>query len=136
MRQISPYVGFNGKCREAMTFYHECLGGELTLQTVGETPFAAQCPESMHQQIMHSTLQKDGQLIMGSDMVAPEGFVLGNNVALSANCSSEEEINTLYAKLAEGGKIIDELKTQFWGAIFGVVTDKFGVRWMFNYEKS
>lgn len=135
MTQISAYVGLNGKCREAMTFYQECLGGELTMQTVAETPIAAQCPAGMHHQIMHSTLAKDGYVLMGSDMVSPQGFIQGNNVALSVNCSSEEEINTFFSKLAEGGKIIDELKTQFWGGVFGVLIDKFGINWMFNYEK-
>lgn len=136
MTQINAYVGFNGRCREAMTFYKECLGGELTLQSVAETPAAAQCPEGMQHQIMHSALTKGPLLLMGSDMVGPDGFNVGNNIALSLNCSSEEEINTFFSKLAEGGKIIDELKTQFWGGIFGVLTDKFGIRWMFNYEKN
>ncbi len=136
MTQINAYVGFNGRCREAMTFYKECLGGELTLQSVAETPAAAQCPEGMQHQIMHAALTKGPLLLMGSDMVGPDGFNEGNNIALSLNCSSEEEINTFFSKLGEGGKIIDELKTQFWGALFGVLTDKFGIRWMFNYDKN
>jgi PhnB protein len=41
----------------------------------------------------------------------------------------------LFEKVGEGGKVIDPLKTQFWGAIFGVLNDKYGIRWMFNYEK-
>jgi len=73
---------------------------------------------------------------MATDCVAPGGFQHGNNVALSLNCSSEEEINTFYSKLSEGGKIIDSLKQQFWGAIFGVFDDKFGIRWMLNYDKN
>ena len=73
---------------------------------------------------------------MGSDMVGPDGFNKGNNIALSVNCSSEEEINTFFSKLSAGGKIIDPLKVQFWGAIFGVLTDKFGINWMFNYDKN
>ncbi|MCW3110984.1 MAG: hypothetical protein JWQ09_5490 [Segetibacter sp.] len=137
MKQINAYIGFNGKCREAMSFYKECFGGELTLQTVAETPVASQCPEGMQHQIMHSALMaKDQILVMGSDMVAPDGFIVGNNISLTVNCSSEEEINAFFAKLAEGGKIIQELKTEFWGGIFGALTDKFGIRWMFNYQKN
>ncbi len=136
MTQINAYVGFNGQCREAMTFYKECLGGELTLQTIAETPVAAQCAEGMQNSIMHSSLTKGNLLLMGSDMTGPDGYNQGNNIALSLNCSSEEEINTFFSKLAEGGKIIDPLKVQFWGAIFGVLTDKFGINWMFNYDKN
>jgi len=73
---------------------------------------------------------------MGTDCVAPGGFNQGNNIALSLNCSSEEEINTFFSKLSEGGKIIDPLKQQFWGAMFGVFDDKFGIRWMLNYDKN
>ena len=137
MTQLNAYVGFNGKCREAMTFYKECLGGELTLQTVAETPIAAQCPQGMQQHIMHAGLTKNGVLLlMATDMTSSEGFHPGNNIALSLNCSSEEEINTFFAKLAEGGKIMENLKIQFWGAIFGALTDKYGISWMFNYDKN
>lgn len=137
MTQINAYVAFNGRCREAMNFYKECFGGELTLQTVGETPVASQCPAGMQDQVMHSALMaKDQILVMGSDMVEPDGFVQGNNISLTVNCGSEEEINTFFSKLAEGGKIIRELKTEFWGGTFGALTDKFGIRWMLNYEKN
>lgn len=136
MTQINAYIGFNGICREAMNFYKECLGGELTFQTFGESPMESQCPEGMKGQILHSSLTKGALLLMGSDMTSPEGFIKGNNVALSLNCSSEEEINTFFSKLSAGGQIIDPLKVQFWGATFGVFTDKFGIRWMLNFDKN
>jgi PhnB protein len=137
MTQINAYVGFNGKCQEAMNFYKETLGGELTLQTVESSPIAAQCPTAIQHQILHSTLMKDGVLLlMGTDMVSPAGYKPGNNVALSLNCSSEEEINTVFSRLSQEGQIVDPLKEQFWGAIFGVLTDKFGINWMLNYDKS
>jgi PhnB protein len=135
--QINAYVSFNGKCREAMTFYKECLEGELTLTTVGESTIATQCPAAMQDNILHASLVRNGTLLlMASDMVEPGGFTQGNNIALSLNCSSEEEINTFFSKLSKDGKIIDPLKIQFWGALFGAFTDKFGVRWMLNYDKN
>ena len=136
MTQMNAYLSFNGNCREAMSFYKECLGGELTFQTVEGSPLEAQCPSAMRHHILHSTLAKNGFVLMGSDMVGPEGFIKGNNIALSVNCSSEEEIHAFFSNLSAGGNIIDPLKTQFWGALFGVLTDKFGIRWMFNYDKN
>jgi PhnB protein len=137
MTQINPYVGFNGKCTEAMSFYKECLGGELMMQKIGDSPIASQFPQAMGDQILHSSLTRNRTLLlMATDCVAPDGFKEGNNVALSLNCSSEEEINTFYSKLSEGGKIIDSLKMQFWGALFAVLDDKFGIRWMLNYNKN
>jgi PhnB protein len=136
MTQIHAYINFSGNCREAMTFYKECLEGELTLQTIGDSPVEVQCPAGMKDQILHSGFTKGGLLLMGSDMAGPEGITKGNNIALSLNCSSEEEINTFFSRLSEGGKIIDPLKVQFWGAWFGVLNDKFGIRWMLNYDKN
>jgi PhnB protein len=134
MTQINAYLTFNGNCREAMTFYKGCLGGELNLQTVEGSPAEAQCPPEIKHQIMHSELRKDGIVLLASDMM-PDGYKQGNTIALCVQCSSEEEINTFFSRFAEGGKITDPLKTQFWGAIFGAVNDKFGVRWLFNYMK-
>jgi len=137
MTQINAYLNFNGNCREAMTFYKDCLGGELTIQTVEGTPMETHCPTAMLQQIMHSSLVKDGILLMASDMRAPgTEFIQGNNMSLSLNCSSEEEINDFYSRLSSGGKIFDSLKPQFWGDIAGFFTDKFGTRWMLNYHKN
>ena len=136
MTQINAYIGFNGKCREAMTFYKECLEGELIFQAIAGSPIEDQFPKAMKDQILHSSLVRKGTLLlMATDCSAP-GFQQGNNIALSLSCSSEEEINTFYSKLAEGGKIIDTLKVQFWGAMFGVLDDKFGIRWMLNYDKN
>ncbi len=136
MTQINAYINFNGNCREAMNYYKECLGGELALQAIEGSPIEAQCPAAMKHQILHASLMNDGLILMGSDMVGPEGFIKGNTIALSLNCSSEEEINTFFSNLSHDGKISHALTEQFWGATFGVLTDKFGIRWMLNYDKN
>jgi PhnB protein len=135
MTQVNAYLNFNGNCREAMTFYKEAIGGELTLQTVEGSPMEAQCPAAMKHHILHSSLTKDSLLLMGSDMVGPEGFIKGNTIALSLNCSSEDEIESCFSNLSSGGQVNHPLAKQFWGATFGALTDKFGIRWMFNYDK-
>jgi PhnB protein len=132
MAQLNPYLNFDGNTREAMTFYQSVFGGELTMQTVGETPMP--CPAGMENQIMHSMLIGGGVVIMGSDMQGPEGHRPGNTVTLSLNCNSEEEIRSLFAKLSDGGIVVEPLKVMFWGGLFGALGDKFGVRWMFNFE--
>ena len=73
---------------------------------------------------------------MGTDMTGPDGFRQGNNIAVSVNCDSEEEIGTFYSRLSEGGSIMESLKLQFWDALFGVVIDKFGICWMLNFDKT
>ena len=136
MTQINAYISFNGNCRQAMNFYKDCLGGELNLMQVKDTPAAATCPAGTEDHIMHSSLTKNGMVLFATDMVDQEAFQQGNNMALCVNCSSEEEINDFFKKLAEGGKITCPLGVQFWGATFGSLIDKFGIAWMFNYDKN
>lgn len=135
MTQINAYLNFNGNCREAMNFYKDSLSGELFLQTVKETPVEMQCPEGMEDQIMHARLSGDGFVLMASDMLNGETFQPGNNFSLSLNCSSEEQIHSLFNKLADGGQVFMPVQKQFWGALFGMLTDRFGTRWMLNYEE-
>jgi len=134
MTQINAYLNLDGNCREVMSFYHECLGGELDLQTVAGSALEAECAEAMKDKILHASLTKDALLLMGSDMIGPDGYHKGTDIALSLNCSSDEEIKRFFTKLSAGGKILHELHVSFWGATFGVFNDKFGIRWMLNYD--
>jgi PhnB protein len=136
MQQINAYIGFNGKCREAMAFYQECFGGELSLMTFGESPLAEQMPPESQNNIVHGSLTSGNVTIMGSDMVGPQGFVPGNTVSLMIDCSSEEEINTLFAQLSASGQVTCPLGEQFWGDTIAAVVDKFGTSWLLNYSNS
>lgn len=136
MTQIHAYLNFNGNCREAMTFYRDCLGGDLHLMAIKDTPAVAQCPAGMEDQIMHSQLAGEGFTLMGSDMLSGGTYQPGNNFSLTMNCHSEEQIRSLFDILAQDGEVAEPLKQQFWGALFATVTDKFGTRWMLNYENA
>ncbi|MEX0965779.1 MAG: VOC family protein [Bacteroidia bacterium] len=133
--KINPYLGFDGNTREAMNFYKTCCGGELTLQTIAETPLAAQCPAGMQNDIIHSMLKNGDLVLMATDMKSPAGFSSGTDMSIAISSDDEEEIRTLFAKLKEGGEVIDELKSSFWGTLFGVVKDKFGKVWMLDGGK-
>ena len=130
MTLINSYLTFNGNCREAMNFYKDCLGGELTLQTIGESPLADKMPPQMKECILHASLVKDSLVLMGSDMVGEKGLIKGNNVSLAINCSSDEEIQNFYEKLSAGGNKDHALEESFWGATFGDLTDKYGNHWL------
>jgi PhnB protein len=136
MATINAYLTFDGDCREAMTFYRDCLGADLKLMTVGESPVAAQLPVGTHSMIMHAALTKGPLTLMASDMME-QGAALsrGNSMCLMLYCSSEEEIRSYFAKLSAGGKVMTELKVEFWGSMYGDVVDKFGTRWMLNYDQ-
>ena len=119
-----------------MSFYGECLGGELTFQTVGESPLSEKMPGQMKDCILHSTMKKGDLVLMASDMVGKNGLVKGNSVSLMLNCSSEEEIRSCYDKLSEGGERTHELETTFWGARLGNLTDKYGHHWLLHFQKT
>jgi PhnB protein len=133
MAGLNPYLTFNGNCREAMQYYKECLGGELTLMPVGETPIASQLPHMQHA-ILHSALKTDDFEIMATDMT-PEKFTAGNDVQLCLVCKNEEELYSLFEKLSAGGKVTQPLHEMFFGMI-GTVMDKFGKRWILELNKS
>ncbi|WP_194774654.1 VOC family protein [Pararhodonellum marinum] len=134
MIKINPYLGFDGNCREAMTYYQKCFGGELTFQTFGESPMSEQTPPDKQDRILHSSLSHGDFIIMGTDMTPPGGFKAGTEVGLAVNFDSEEEIRKVYDLLKEGGKVYDELKESFWGSLFASIQDKYGKDWMLDFE--
>ncbi|HUR67392.1 MAG TPA: VOC family protein [Chitinophagaceae bacterium] len=136
MTIINSYLTFSGNCREAMSFYQECLGGELFFQTIGDSPLADKMPPQMKESILHSTLTKGKMVLMGSDMVGEKGLLKGNAVSLMLNCSSEDEIKGFYSKLVIGGEATHPLEISFWGALFGDLTDKFGNHWLLHFDKN
>jgi len=133
---INSYLTFNGNCREAMIFYQDCLGGELTLQTIGESPLAAKIPHYLEKSILHAVLAKDDLVIMATDLVEEAGLIKGNAISMMLNCSSEEEAQMFYHKLSTGGKAVHPLQETFWGAIFGDLTDRYGNNWLINYDNN
>jgi len=135
MTQINAYLNFNGQCRKAMTFYQECLGGELVLQKVAESPMAAQVSSKMSSKILHGKLTRDNMVLMGSDMMG-DSLVEGNKITLFLNCGNEREIVSVFNKLANEGSVKLPLHQSVWGSTFGKVLDKYGVEWMLNYSRT
>jgi PhnB protein len=135
MAKLSPFLRFNdAKCREAMNFYKECLGGDRDFMTVGSSPMAKDMPAEKHNLIMHSTLKKGDWVLIGSDMMRDKA-VVGDSVGVSLDCESEKELRDIFQKLEKDGEVFMAPDEAFWGAIFAMVTDKYGVEWMLNYQK-
>jgi PhnB protein len=136
MTQINSYLTFNGNCSEAMSFYKDCLGGDLSFQKIGESPLADKMPAKMKNCILHATLTNGALVIIASDMVGEKGLIKGTAVSLMLNCSSEEEIRDFYASLSSGGEQTHPLEVSFWGALFGDLTDKYGNHWLLHFDKN
>lgn len=127
MAQLNPYIRFDGNAREAFTFYKECLGGELSFQTVGESPMGEHMSDKKDD-IFHAQLKNGKVVLLGSDMVGEEGLKKGNSMVLTLTCDSSKEAKTSFAKLSEGGKVGHPLSEADFGTI-GDFTDKYGIDW-------
>lgn len=135
MRTFNPYLNFGGNCREALEFYQACFQGEVSeLMTFGEAQ--QDVPEEIKNHVIHASFKADGIHFMASD--GPPGISIqaGNMVTLSIHHDNEAEQASLFNALAEGGEVTMPLADTFWGARFGELTDRFGIRWMFNCQKN
>jgi PhnB protein len=131
--KLNPYIMFNGNAEEALNFYHDCFGGEIRgINRYGDAPMPS--PEESKNKILHSTFVFDDNTIMISDSMDSKNVPESSNIHLSVDVPGVDEMDVKFNKLAEGGKVTMPLQDTFWGARFGMLTDKFGVNWMFNCE--
>lgn len=130
MKSISPYLNFDGEARDAMTFYSKCLDAELVIQSFKDS--GMETPPGSEDRTIHAMISKGNVVIMASDTMPGMPFVKGNNVWLSIDCEDNDEQDRLFAALGEGGTVLMPLADAFWGARFGMLTDRFGLGWMFN----
>jgi PhnB protein len=114
--QLSPYVNFQGRAREAMEFYHKVLGGKLDLH--------------------HSRLEADGGVIIATDGHPDYPAKVGDNMAIALGGRDRDRLSKIFNDLAEGGKIQMPLAEQPGGAQVGWLRDKFGIGWTINIEKA
>jgi PhnB protein len=132
MAELNAYLKFDGNCKEAMEFYRGCLGGNLEMMTMGESPMGAQTPPNRKNLIMHSLLTGAGVRIMAADNMMEEKLQHGNRVNLCLVGQKKGEVEAIFEKLSKGGKVLHPLKEEFFGT-YGDLTDKFGFTWMFQY---
>ncbi len=138
MAQVNPYLIFNGNCEAAFLFYKSVFGGEFPyMGKFGDMPSETELSEEDKNKVMHVTLPiGDGTLLMGSDSNSQSGQVqFGENVSISINTTSRAEADKLFHGLSEAGIIKMPITDTFWGAYFGMFTDKYGIHWMVNFDE-
>ncbi|MEH7332564.1 VOC family protein [Neobacillus drentensis] len=134
---VDVYLNFNGNCREAVEFYAQVFGTEKPqIMSFGETPQDPNypMPEEAKNLVMHTRLNISGSNVMFSDTFPGMEFVEGNNVNLAFVSKNLDEIKNAFHQLKVGGKVGMELQETFWSKCYGMVTDKFGIHWLFNYD--
>jgi PhnB protein len=133
----NTYLNFDGKCREAMTFYGRCLEAEPNF-----TPFSAGPPavsamaKGALDRILHAELSTGSVTLMASDTLPGMPFHQGNNFSICLDCESQTEMERVFTALGENGEITMPMHEAFWGGRFGMLTDQFGISWMFSFRAS
>lgn len=130
---FAPYLFITGgKCEEALNFYKGVLGGEIKeVSRWKEAPAEMQGPPGMGDRIMHSTFEAPGVTFMASD-ARPTTTYGDGPVSLCLATADQAEAKRVFDALSKGGKVEMPLEKTFWGAMFGMLTDKFGIDWMVN----
>jgi PhnB protein len=129
---LTPYLTFNGNASEAMKFYQTVLGGDLSMSTFGEMNQASS-PEEKNR-IIHAVLKNDSLSLFASDGHMDDTVKFGDNISLSLAGQNAQWLTDVFNKLSEGANVTMPLAKQFWGATFGMLTDRFGIHWMINID--
>jgi len=135
MLRSTPFLLFDGNCAEAMSFYHQCLGGELTLTRLGDTPMKDQFPPEKHNRLINAHLKSGAIEVSATDWMASPEFdpVQGNMYAIFVVGNTYDELKTIFDKLRDGDNNtrLQELHKMPFGT-YGQFYDKYGVQWIFR----
>jgi PhnB protein len=134
MLSLTPFLLFDGNCAEAMQFYHSCLGGDLTLTRLGDTPMKAQFPPEQHNKITYALLKSGNVEFSATDWLHPaHRRQPGNTSAMYLTGASLDELSPIFEKLREGAhhEFLVALREMPFG-IYGRFTDRFNVEWYFR----
>jgi PhnB protein len=131
---LNPYLNFRDNTRQAMEFYQGVFGGKLDMRTFKD--YNASQDPSEDDKIMHSVLESDGMTFMAADTPNGMEYAPGTNFSMSLSGHDETALRRYFDKLLDGGTIIMPLEKAAWGDTFGMLTDKFGVRWLINISQT
>lgn len=134
---LDTYLFFDGDCAAAFDFYKSVFGGEFAMKsTFGEGPPEMGVADDERDRIMHVSLPIGSSVLMGSDISRSHGPApaRGENFAISVAPDSREACDAIFARLSEGGEASMPMHEAFWGDYFGMLTDKFGIKWMINFR--
>lgn len=137
MINLTPFLLFDGNCAEAMAFYKSCLGGDLTITTLGDTPMKDQMPPEQHHKVVYAHLKSGAIELSATDWLHPTRTPQqGNTVAMYINGGTYSQLRDVFDKLAAGADkdLLDDLQDRPFGT-YGHLADKYSVHWFFQGEK-
>ena len=130
--QLQPNLAFNGNAEEVLAHYRDALGGEIEITRFGQTPAAQEVPPEWAGKVVYGTLRSPAGTINAMDAPPGRAGAPGDNFILGIQTESREQIDEIFSKLSAGGSVMMPLDKTFWSPRFGMLTDKFGIKWMIN----
>lgn len=125
---IVPTIHFPGNCTEAIEFYKAVFGAQvLGINYRSDAPGDSEYYDSGEKRdlVMHAELEICGLRINAADV---EGTKPGSMFLFNAFLPVDD-VRNAFGKLRDGGHVTIELKPEFWTALYGEVTDRFGIKW-------
>lgn len=133
--QMNPYLTFQDRAREAMAFYRDVFGGELSMDTYASMGMSGD--PSNDDRIMHARLvTPHGLVLMANDVPDGVPYAPGSAISISLSGDDEPTLHGFFDALADGGTVVEPLEKAPWGDQFGLCTDRFGTTWMVNIGSS
>lgn len=134
IKGLNPYLNFDGSAEQAIALYQRALGATVeVVSRFSEVPGMKVEPEHMNR-VMHAALRVGGGTIMLSDSMPGQAGPAHSNMHVMLDCDDAADMATKFEALAQGGKVAFAIHETFWGAKFGMLTDSYGIQWMFNCE--
>jgi PhnB protein len=134
IKQLNPYLNFNGTAEKAMKLYESALGAKAQdVSRYGDAP-GMDLPAEHQNWVMHAVIRLGDATIMLGDVMPNTPAKVGDNVSVTLHFDDTSDMAKKFDALAVGGQVTMPLQDTFWGARFGTLTDAYGVSWMFNCE--
>jgi PhnB protein len=135
-RIVQPYLSFEGRCEEALEFYRNAIGAEVTtLLRYKDSPDPGMSAPASLDKVMHATLRVGECTVFASDGRCG-GKPNFQGIWLALTAPDEADAQRLFEALAEAGQVQLPLTKTFFSPRFGIVTDRFGVSWMIQSAPS
>lgn len=131
IEQLNPYLNFNGNAQQAIALYERALGAKTeSLMRWGDMP-GHDCDAADKDRVMHAVVRVGPGVLMMADSM-PNNKVSPGNQHVCLQFSNPAPMQEAFDALAAGGSVTMAIHDAFWGAKFGMLTDAFGIKWMFN----